>query len=166
MFKKTIAAIAAAAVLIATPAIAGFSNRVDNGVGRIASHKSLEIQHIDGDAWVMVEDNVRVDERLANHPGYGPPPQIIGIHKGNGNYLIYIQMGFFHMPMGVMNMDVIKTIVPIFETLDGMYPRQFITFATFEDIWVYMDTTEEQEAYVLSVIRELNNRALEAEDVR
>jgi hypothetical protein len=165
--KKFIAALVAAAMLIATPAIAGFKNTNPfNKVGVKASYKALEIQHQDDKTWVMVEDRIRVQERLANNSDRGVPSRVVGIHQGNGDYLIYITMGFWTMPFGVFDMDTLKTIVPVFNTLDGMYPAQFMTFAGFEDIWVYMDTTEGQEDFALSVIRDLNQKALDAEGVR
>jgi len=165
--KKFIAALVAAAMLVATPAIAGFKNNTNpDRTGIKASYKALEIQHYGKNTWVMVEDRIRVQERVANHPEKGVPSRVIGIHQGNGDYLIYITMGFWTMPFGVFDMDTLKTIVPVFNTLDGMYPAQFMTFAGFEDIWVYMDTTEEQEDFALSVIRDLNQKALDAEGVR
>jgi len=166
--KKFIAALVAAAMLVATPAIAGFKNTNNqlNKAGVKASYKALEIQHYGENTWVMVEDRIRVQERLANNPERGVPSRVMGIHQGNGDYLIYITMGFWTMPFGIFDMDTLKTIVPVFNTLDGMYPAQFMTFAGFEDIWVYMDTTEGQEDFALSVIRDLNQKALDAEGVR
>jgi hypothetical protein len=157
--KKGIVAIVAAVMLMATPAVAGFKNSV-SPVGVKASHKTLEIQHLDEHVWVMVEDRIRVQERIANNKELGPPNKIIGMYQSQGNYMVYMSMGFFMMPMGVMHQSAIAEIVPVFKTLEGMYPKQFITFTGFEDIWVYMDTTEGQEDYVLSVIRELNQKDL------
>jgi len=166
MFKKIVAAIAAIAILIATPAVAGFSNS-ERQIGIRASHKSLEIQTLGTDrVWVQVEDRNRIQERLANNPDKGRPYGITGVHQGNGNYLIYVQMGFMQLPVGIMTESAVAEVIPVFALLDGVRPPLFLTFVGFEDIWVYLDTTEGQEEYVLGVIRELNQKANDAEGVR
>ena len=151
--KKILLAILLAAGLIFGP-INGAAHAYDKGFSH--SWKSLEVQWIQDEAkkepklqWVQIEDGQRLAERIRdikaenNIPNDAPltVQMILGqAIDQQGHYMVYMQMGFYSFPIGVMDWPgIVKHYIPDYPELAKIRPARFQTAAGFEDIWFYME---------------------------
>jgi hypothetical protein len=112
----------------------------------------------------MIQDDLRIAERVKNEGQ--PGTMIVGQSQGNGMYMIFAQTMFGVHLLGYMHWNYILDLQPSWKVLGDITPTMFSTVAGFEDIWAYFEVLDEDIDKAVVMIRELNQKSMDAEGVR